>query len=136
MLLENKEINLEIELFYINNHSQEREEIKKINNNVKMFIVKQVEKNGLKVNVNRGLLETKKGNFIILNIYEDIKTKKLFAKTLTVLTSKQLALSRNMNKGKKERGIVYNLNIKKIQYEESFFDYQSFKDYLNDDITS
>lgn len=131
-MLENKEINLDIELLYINNHSQEREEIKKINNNIKMFIVKQVEKNGIKVNVKRGLLETKKGNFIILNIYENNKTKKLFAKTLTVLTSKQLALSRNMNKGIKEKGIVYNLNIKEIQYKEIFFDYESFKDYLND----
>ncbi len=122
--------NIEIEELYINTHSQEREEIKKINNNVKMFVVKQIGKNGVKVNVLRGLIETVRKNYIILNIYEDNITKKLFGKTLTVLTNKQLALSENMNKGEREP-IIYNLNIKKVIYGESFFDFKLYSDYLN-----
>lgn len=122
--------NIEIEEIYINTHSQEREEIKKINNNVKMFVVKQIGKNGVKVNVLRGLIETVRKNYIILNIYEDNITKKLFGKTLTVLTNKQLALSENMNKGEREP-IIYNLNIKKVIYGESFFDFKLYSDYLN-----
>ncbi len=122
--------NIEIEELYINTHSQEREEIKKINNNVKMFVVKQIGKNGVKVNVLRGIIETVRKNYIILNIYEDNITKKLFGKTLTVLTNKQLALSENMNKGEREP-IIYNLNIKKVIYGESFFDFKLYSDYLN-----
>lgn len=121
---------LNIETLYINSHSQEREEIKTINKTINMFIIKQVGKNGMEISFKRGLIKTKTGKNIILNIYENKKTKLFYAKTLTILTAKQLALSNNMNKGKREPEI-YNLTINNIEYKETYFEKYEFDDYLN-----
>lgn len=123
--------NLIIETLFINSHSQEREEIRDVNKIIEMFVIKQVGKNGKEISFKRGVVKTVTGKNIIMNIYENRKTKQLYAKTLTILTPKQLSLSNNMNKGKREPE-VYNLEIKKVEYQESYFEKKYFKDFLND----
>lgn len=125
-----KIVPLTIETLYINPHSNQRVQIdSKSLKNVKTFIVKQVGKNGVDIQFNRVVIPHNK-NYIIMNIYQSIDSKKFYGKTLTVLTEGQLKTSRNMNKGKAEE-YGLQLTIKSVKEDDVFFDYKEYIDYLN-----
>ena len=69
--------------------------------------------------------------YCIANVYEDRKTKSLYAKILTTLSERQLSSSRNMNHGKPASD-QFRVHIQSIRHEEKFFDYKEFKDFFNE----
>lgn len=130
MFIKNSTVeNLTIKTFHINEHSEERNKIVIPKEPIMMYLVKQVGKNDKQISFFRGVIPSGK-NYIIVNIYKNKKTNELEMKALTTLTEIQLKLSNNMNKGKQENG-VYSLNISSINYNEMFFDYKEYEDYLN-----
>ena len=125
-----KTVSITVEDLYINQHSNIRTNIKMPPNTViTSHIIKQVGKNGKEIEFNRVVVPYN-DFYIIMNLYQDINTKKFYGKTLTVLTEGQLRTSRNMNAGKSE-GYSLKITIKNFKQEDKFFAYKEYLDYLN-----
>ena len=122
-------VNLDIECVYINSHSKGRENVDLNTGKILCNIVKQVGKNGVPIDFYRVVIPYKTGYNLIMNLYKNKQTGKLYGKTLTVLTDNQLSSSRNMNMGKLEP-YKLNLLIKEVKHQEMFFD-DKFIDFLN-----
>ena len=133
---------------YINKHVQEQfdnrtrtQEDITLEQKSSMRVLVQREKNGKKIDVLKGCIRLENGLYLIVNIYKHIKTKKLTMKALTVLTNKQLRLSRNFGKGNQLKN-YFNVKTENVILEDKFFDYNTYIDYFKEvewsesDVTS
>lgn len=78
----------------------------------------------------KGVVTLKDGLYLIVNIYENKKSKVLTMKTLTILTEFQLITSYNLNYGN-HLGDGYSVKVSDILIEDKFFDYSVYADFLN-----
>ena len=118
---------------YINNHVQDQYDTRakgmlNLQGVHNMKVLVQREKNGLKINQLKGCFKVN-GVYLIANLYKNKHTDALALKGLTVLTQKQMELSRNFGCGNHLK-TTYNMKIDNIEYEEKFFDYNDYNDFF------
>lgn len=122
---------------YINKHLQEqfdkRVKYGKIELEEKSIVqvLVQREKNGLQINELKGCIElnTTPKTFLIVNVYQNKINNEMAMKGLTVLTEKQLRLSRNFGKGNRLKD-RYKMKTETLIFEDKFFDYSTYDDYF------
>lgn len=123
-------IKFEVGALYINEHSDLREKIcLDISKSIEAKIIKQVGRNELDIEHNRVVIPFD-NKYLICNMYKDKNSLNYFLKALTVLTKNQLRCSKNMNAGRFEP-YTLSLEINEILYENKYFDYGIYQDYLN-----
>ena len=123
-------IKFEVKALYINEHSELRRKINlDLTKPIEARIIKQKGKADLDIEHNRVVIPMQ-GNYLICNIYKERDSLNYFLKALTVLTHHQLICSKNMNAGRFEPYIL-SLEISEILYEDMYFEYGVYLDYLN-----
>ena len=122
---------LTVDTLFINSHSRHRHKPCLVSGqNRSAYLVRQVGKNGTPVSHYRLVIPDNE-HYCIANVYEDRRTKSLYAKILTTLSERQLSSSRNMNHGEPASD-PFRVHIQSIRHEEKFFDYKDFKDFFNE----
>lgn len=122
---------------YVNEHLQEqfgkrvRQGELALENKSIVTVLVQREKNGTKINQLKGCIElqTVPKMYLIVNVYTNKENQTMAMKGLTVLTEKQLILSRNFKNGN-HLAQKYKMKTEELIFENKFFDYGTYDDYF------
>jgi len=127
--------NIKLKSLSINEHTINAFNSRNYNNKPFVFddtieieIIIQREIKGKKITALKGLVRLNDNAFALVNLYENNISKELFAKTLTILTAKQLKLSRNLHFGNK-LNFSYQTQKPEILNRDKWFD-NDYTDYL------
>jgi len=132
---------IDIKSLYVNEHTLEQFRDRKtkqidftLPKEIQIAVMPQRSKNNKEVSMNvlRGVIPLKNKLFMVVNVYENKKSKNIVMKALTVLTLKQLKYSKNFDRGNYlNRGFI--AGTPEIINEEKFFDTQvDWSEYLEE----